>query len=179
VDANPRIAFLTLGVLKAPVGDSVVQGFVDRLGDVYAAADGSAGFFDRSVRDIQTWEHSWGPVIAPTCIPKGLALAQLAMTLSLWRDLESVAAFTYHGIHREALAKRGDWFNSGPWPSYVAWWVDGQHQPNWSEAVDRIDHLHAHGPTPKAFSFRQPFDPTGSPIRMKASRPASDVNGRG
>ncbi len=87
MQSNSRIAFFTLGVLKEPVGDPVVQGFVDRIGDVYAAADGSTGFFERSVRDLQTWEHSWGPAIAPTCIPNRLALTQLAMTLSLWRDL--------------------------------------------------------------------------------------------
>lgn len=167
---SPRIAFFTLGVLKAPVGDLVVQGFVDRIADVYAAADGSEGFFDRSVRDVQTWEHSWGPVIVPTCLPSGLPLNQLAMTLSLWRDLESVAAFAYHGVHREALSHRGDWFESGSWPSYVAWWVDGQHRPAWSEAVERADHLHVHGPTPTAFSFRKPFDPWGEPMRMNALR---------
>lgn len=169
---NPRIAFFTLGVLKAPVGDPAVQGFVDRIGDVYAAAEGSSGFFDRSIRDLKTWEHSWGPVLAPACIPEGLALTQLAMTLSLWRDLESVAAFAYHGLHREALSKREDWFEAGPWPPYAAWWVDERHTPDWREAVDRIDHLHAHGSTPTAFSFRQPFDPTGAPARMKAPPPA-------
>jgi hypothetical protein len=168
---HSRIAFFTLGVLKAPVGDPIVQGFVDRVGDVYAVADGSAGFFDRSVRDVQTWEHSWGPLVVPTCAPDGIGLNQLAMTLSLWRDLESVAAFAYHGIHREALSRRLDWFTSGPWPSYVAWWVDGAHKPDWPEAVERIDHLHAHGPTPTAFSFRKPFDAMGAPARMKAARP--------
>ena len=170
--ASPRIAFFTLGVLKAPVGDPVVQGFVDRIGEVYAAAEGSVGFFDRSIRDLKTWEHSWGPVIAPACIPKELPLTQLAMTLSLWRDLESVAAFAYQGLHREALSKREDWFQSGPWPAYAAWWVDGEHKPNWGEAVDRIDHLHGHGPTPLAFSFRQPFDALGAPVRMKMPPPA-------
>jgi hypothetical protein len=172
VHVEAKIAFFTLGVLRAPVGDALVQGFVDRIGEVYVAAEGSAGFFDRSVRNLQTWEHSWGPVIAPKCVPSGLALTQLAMTLTLWRDLESVAAFSYHGAHREALSKRSDWFKSGSWPSYVAWWVEGQHQPNWSEAVDRIDQLHVNGSTPTAFSFRQPFDSAGAPVRMKARRPA-------
>ena len=55
-----QIAFCTFGVLKAPVGDSAVQGFVDRVGDVYAAAEGSAGFFARSIRDVETWTQSWG-----------------------------------------------------------------------------------------------------------------------
>jgi hypothetical protein len=168
-----RISFFTLGVLKAPVGDSAVQGFVDRIDNVYAAAEGSAGFVARSFRNLQTWEHSWGPVMAPKCIPDGLVLNQLAMTVSLWRDLESVAAFAYRGAHGEALSKRGDWFESGPWPSYVAWWVDEGHQPNWSEAVDHIDLLHAQGSTPAAFSFRQPFDSTGTPVIIKRPRPTS------
>jgi hypothetical protein len=161
------ISLFTFGVLKAPVGDAAVQGFVDRIGDVYAAADGSAGFFDRSVRNVETWEHSWGPMTAPKCTPAGVALTQLAMTLSLWRDLEAVAAFAYRGLHGEAFSKRTDWFISGPWPSYVAWWVEQGHQPSWREAAERIDLLHTQGPTPAAFSFRQPFDSTGARTRMK------------
>jgi hypothetical protein len=170
---NDRIAFFTLGVLKAPIGALVVQGFVDRIGDVYAAAEGSAGFFERSIRDVETWAHSWGPVIAPRCVPAGLPLTQFAMTLSLWCDLESVAAFAYHGAHREALSRREDWFDGGTWPSYAAWWVKADHRPDWSEAVERVDHLHDHGPTSVAFTFRQPFDATGAPARMKAPRPAA------
>jgi Domain of unknown function (DUF3291) len=168
-----RIALFTLGVLKAPVGDAGVQGFLDRISEVYASADGSAGFLDRSVRDLQTWEHSWGPVVAPKCVSNALPLSQLAMTISLWCDLESVAAFAYHGVHREALSRRADWFATGPWPSYVAWWVNDHHKPNWNETVDRVDHLHIHGPTSAAFTFRHPFDSTGAPTRMKAPRPVS------
>jgi hypothetical protein len=173
VHVKSRIAFCTFGVLRAPVGDSLVQGFVDRIADVYNAAEGSAGFFDRSVRNVETWEHSWGQVIAPKCAPGGLAFTQFAMTLSLWRDLESVAAFAYHGTHREALSKRDDWFERGPWPPYVAWWTE--HQPSWGEAADRIDLLHTRGPTAEAFSFRQPFDSTGTPARMKARRDRSEA----
>ena len=168
---NPRIAFYTFGVLNEPVGDPVVQGFVDRVGNVYAAAEGSAGFFERSVRNVQTWEHSWGPVIAPKCAPDGLTLSQLAMTVSLWRDLESVAAFAYRGAHGEALTKRKEWFRSGPYPGYVAWWVDENHRPTFNEAADRLDLLHTNGSTPAAFTFRQPFDSTGSPVRLKTERP--------
>jgi uncharacterized protein DUF3291 len=165
-----RIAFFTLGVLKKPVGDAEVQGFIDRLASVYTAAEGSAGFFARSIRNVQTWEHSWGPVIAPACVPPGVGLEQVAMTLSVWRNLESVAAFAYRGVHAEALSKRAEWFQRGEWPAFVAWWIDEQHQPNWREAVERIDRLHGNGSTPAAFNFRQPFDSAGNPAKLNRDR---------
>ena len=87
-----KIAFYTFGVMKSPIGHPEVQGFLDRAGAVYAAADGSAGFFERSIRDLNSWEHSWGPIVTPKCAPEGTDPNQLAMTLSLWRDLESVRA---------------------------------------------------------------------------------------
>lgn len=161
-----RIAFFTFGVLNAPVGHPGVQGFVDRVESVYAAAEGSLGFFARSERNVQTWDHSWGPVIAPRCTPEGASLNQLAMALSLWRDLRSVAAFAYRGAHGEALSLRTEWFRKGPWPTYVAWWVDGSHTPRWTEAADRLDHLHENGPTHNAFTFKQPFDETGAPAGL-------------
>jgi len=167
---KPRIAFYTFGVLREPVGNPVVQGFIDRVASVYAAAEGSEGFFERSVRNVQTWEHSWGPITTPQCMPSGVDHAQLAMTISLWRDLESVAAFAYRGAHGEALSRRREWFAGGAYPGYVAWWVDEQHRPNFSEAADRLDLLHTQGATPAAFTFRQAFDPAGAPVRLKAAR---------
>jgi hypothetical protein len=165
-----RVAFMTLGVLKKPLGDDAVKGFVERLPSVYAESEGSAGFLARSIRNLQTWEHSWGPVIAPRCAPEGLPVEQLAMTLSLWQDLESVAAFSYGGLHGAALAMRREWFERGPWPSYVAWWVPAGHQPNWAEGVEHLDLLHASGSTPRAFTFRKPFDAAGNATTLK--RPA-------
>jgi hypothetical protein len=88
---------MTVGILREAVGHAQVQGFVDRLGDVYVAAEASDGFHDRSIRDVGTWLHSWGPVVLPDCFPAPPEETQIAMTLSLWKDLESVAAFTYHG----------------------------------------------------------------------------------
>ena len=38
------------------------------------------------------------------------------MTLSLWKDLESVAAFIYHGAHGEALMKRRERFEKHKLP---------------------------------------------------------------
>jgi len=171
MQTQPRIAFYTFGVLIEPVGHAAVQGFVDRIAAVYAAADGNAGFFGQSIRNVETWEHSWGPRVIPKCAPAGFGLEQMAMTVSLWRDLESVATFAYGGAHGEALSKRRDWFKPASYPGYVAWWVDGQHRPNFSEAADRLDLLHANGSTPAAFTFRKAFDASGAPVQLQLARP--------
>lgn len=65
---SPESHASRLGVLKAPVGDLVGQGFVVRIGDIYAAADGSEVFLDRSAGGLQTWEHSWGRIIHPFAV---------------------------------------------------------------------------------------------------------------
>ena len=158
-----RIAFFTFGVLKEPFGHEAVQGFIDRIAGVYDHMDGSDGFFARSQRDVETWEHSWGPMVIPKCAPEGMGLDRIAMTLSAWRDMKSVAAFAYRGAHGEAVSKRAEWFLPGAWPVYAAWWIDADHTPRWPEAVERFDHLHQHGPSPTAFTFRQAFDPDGQP----------------
>ena len=143
-----------------------LQGFKDRLAAVYAAADSSAGFYSRSIRDADTWKHSWGEPVVPQCYPQGYSLDQFAMTLSLWRDLESVAAFAYKGLHGEALAHRKDWFQSLGLPPYVAWWVPGDHPVGWKEAAERLDHLHTHGSSAFAFNFRAPFDTNGNSVKL-------------
>ncbi len=165
-----RLAFMTLGILKQPVGHPDVQGFIDRLTDVYAAAETSPGFVARSIRDVKTWEHSWGPVVRPTCTPPDLPRERYAMTLSLWESLEAVVAYSYRGLHNEALAKRADWFVRGSWPAYVAWWVPEHHVPRWSEGTARIDHLHAHGSTAHAFTFKEPFNADNVRVTLDRSR---------
>lgn len=162
----PRLAFMTLGVLHEPVGTPKVQGFVDRIAGVYGAADSSSGFLGRSERDVENWSHSWGQIVRPNCIPEARSDDRLAMTLSLWESLESVAAFAYSGAHGEALSKRKEWFESGDFPTYVAWWVLDDHQINWADAASRLDHLHEFGSSPSAFTFAKPFGPDGNPYTL-------------
>jgi len=88
------------------------------------------------------------------------------MTLSLWQDLESVAAFAYHGPHGEALAKRREWFEKYNLPVYVAWWVRADHRIDWKEGNARLEHLHVNGSTAASFDFAHPFDPNGNACRL-------------
>jgi hypothetical protein len=52
---------------------------------------------------------------------------------------------------------------------YLAlWWVPADHQPSVAEARERLEHLQRHGPTPYAFTFREPFGPPDSPSPLAA-----------
>ena len=161
-----KLAFMTVGILREPVGHERVQGFVDRVPSVYQSADASRGFQARSIRDLGTYLHSWGEVKLPACYPQPMPNERIAATLSLWADLESVAAFSYHGPHGEALTKRRDWFEKSDLPVYAAWWVDADHAIDWTEGCDRIDRLHREGPTAHAFNFANPFDCEGNPCPL-------------
>lgn len=165
-----KLAFLTVGVLRDQIGTPRVQGFVDRIPSVYGAADQSNGFDSRSIRDVNTWKHSWGEVVPPNCYRQCQDEVRFAMTLSLWTDLESVAAFAYHGPHGEALTRRRDWFAANDLPVYVAWWVPADHAVDWQEGAERLDHLHTNGSTAFAFNFSHPYDPEGNGVRLDSAK---------
>src|SRR6516225_632490 len=73
-----KLAFMTLGILRAPVGHEQVQGFVDRAPSVYQSADASDGFHARSIREMGTWLHSWGAVKLPACYPQPTSSERIA-----------------------------------------------------------------------------------------------------
>jgi len=158
-----KLAFMTLGILRKPFGHAEVQGFVDRVPGVYRAVDGCEGFHERSIRDLGTYLHSWGDTTLPAWHPEKETAEtnQVAVTLSLWADLESVAAFAYHGPHAEALTKRGEWFDRGAVPLYVAWWVEADQAITFPEGYERIESLYRNGSTAFAFNFAKPFDAEG------------------
>jgi hypothetical protein len=163
---SKKLAFMTIGILYEPFGEPRSQGFVDRVPAAYAAADSSDGFVARSVRDMVTFQRSWGEIEIPECFAEIDDPLRLPSTLSIWNDLESVAAYAYNGAHGEALSKRKEWFQSHSFPLYVAWWVESDDKLDPRDAAKRLDHIHQNGPTPFAFDFKRPFDAEGNPYRM-------------
>lgn len=155
----PRIAFYTFGILHESFGHPQVQEFFDRLDSVFAQARNSEGYI---YRDIEPPSVNRA---APRFYDKSKHAAAPA-TLSLWKDLESVCAFAYKGLHAEALKIRSEWFVKPEWPTYVAWWVDDHHIPTREEASRKLEHLHDNGPSAAAFNFKQPFDAEGKPVTL-------------
>jgi hypothetical protein len=159
-----RVAFYTFGILREAHGHPQVQGFFDRIPDVFAGAEATDGYVDRRRGDRPA---EFGPRFFDPAQHAGAP-----QTLSVWRDLESVYAFAYRGRHGEALRGRREWAVEPQWPTYVAWWVDDEHMPTWQEAAERLEHLHDHGSTPFAFSFKAPFDVSGQPLTIDRARVA-------
>jgi hypothetical protein len=178
---NPRLAFMTFSVMRAPYGDASVQEFDDRTPDVFAEAELADGFIARAkpLDDIPWMSNfhknwgKWGPFAVPRFYLGGIAPGHStqAQTLSLWDRLESVARFAHHGpLHRESLKRKAEWFDQQGWPIYCAWWVGGDEQPNWREACRRLAHLYDHGSTPASFNFASPFDSAGQPCVLQRSQ---------
>ena len=153
-----KLAFMNIGILLEPWGDPQVRGFEQRIPDVFGVAEGSQGFV--ALLD----EPPDVPI--PTVFRAPEFAGRVALTLSVWQNLESVMAYSYGGLHAEALAKRKDWFLHGAWPGYVAWWVIDDQPVTWGEAQRRYELLHHQGSSPDAFNFKQPFSPDGVPYSI-------------
>ena len=166
-----RIALYTFGIFRRPSADPVNDGFHARNDINLAAAEQAEGFIARSGYDGDPGPASWGMHAYPRFYTG--TDPHSPSTLSLWTGLESPFAFTYHGIHAEALAHGRDWFlkpNLPPekpaWPPYVLWWVAADHVPDWHEAVTRHEYLHDHGSSAEAFNWHMPFNADGVPTKI-------------
>jgi len=79
--------------------------------------------------------------------------------MSVWTSLDALAAFAYRSPHNEVMRRRREWFEL-PAEAYLAlWWLPAGEAPTVADAVERLTHLRAHGPTPYAFSMRTRFPP--------------------
>ena len=143
-----HLAQLNVGIIKAPLESPVMADFVNNLDRINALAEGAPGFVWR----LQT-EAGNATDIRPTEDPN------LLMNMSVWQDAESLSRFVFKTAHVEIMRRRGEWFERMVDAYLVLWWVPHGHRPTIDEAMARLEHLRAHGPTPRAFNFRKAFPP--------------------
>lgn len=161
-----RLALMTVAILSKEWDEPANQGFRDRIETAVKTLEGADGFIASDFDETPVW----GEFVSPKATDRPEFAARYAYTLSLWDDLESVFAYSYHAAHGEALRHRNEWFDKGDWPVYVAWWVDDDHIPTHQEAAERNDHYQQFGATPTAFDFKQAFDAHGDPIKIDRER---------
>jgi Domain of unknown function (DUF3291) len=145
-----HIAQLNTAHMRAPLDTPLMAGFARQLDAINALADAHPGFVWRL-----TGEDPNDPAI--------LSLGENRLVnISVWRDIASLSDYAYRSDHAAALRRRSDWFFSQSQASLVLWWVAAGTIPTIAEAVLRLEDLRRHGPSVRAFTFRQQFLPDGS-----------------
>ena len=171
------LALYNFGVPKHDFDAPSFEGFVLREPLNFEAAERSEGFVGRSGYPGEPGPRSWGLPKQPRFLEDTPFDAGLA-SLSLWRDVESLMAFAYSGVHANALKHAANWMGPRTWPPLVLWWVTDGQRPKWSDGVERLEHLHDHGPSAHAFTFKQPFAPDGGSLSIDREkvRPIAEEN---
>lgn len=146
--ATYHIAQINIARMKAPLDDPVMAGFVARLDEINALADGSPGFVWR----LQAPEGN-----ATYLRPYGDE--RIIVNMSVWETIEALKEYVYRGGHAEVLRQRRDWFEKFSGVYAALWWVPSGHLPGIDEAKKRLAHLDAHGPSQFAFTFKAIFQP--------------------
>jgi heme-degrading monooxygenase HmoA len=149
------LAQVNVARFRAPVDDPVNAGFMNALDHVNALAEAAPGFIWRlkgegnNATDLRPYDDP-----------------HMAINMSVWEDVGSLAAFVYRNLdHRAVMRRRREWFEE--MKVYMAlWWVPAGTLPTVEEAKERLALLERLGPTPAAFTFRQPFPaPGGEAVR--------------
>lgn len=161
------LAIYNFGLFVAPYESPQVEGFRLREPVNFGAAELAEGFLGRSGYAGEDGPESWGVQVFPRFI-EGSGFATAPSSLSLWADAESLMAFTYSGVHADALKYAKNWQVEKRWPALVLWWTD--HRPDWQEAVSRFEQLHDHGSGPLAFHFKEPYGPDGERLVLDRNR---------
>lgn len=143
-----HIAVFNIARLVAPMDDQRIDDFRNNLDPINALADESPGF-------VWRLQDESGNATNITPYPDPLVITNMAV----WTSIDELADFTYRSGHLELLRRRRDFFEHDDAPFLVLWWVPEGHIPSMEEAMARLEHLRAHGPTPHAFTFRKRFEP--------------------
>ena len=149
-----HLAQINVGRFRTPIDDPANAEFIANLDRVNALADEAPGFVWRligdgnSAIDIQAFDDP-----------------QIGINMSVWTDMESLAAFVYRDSgHREIMRRRSEWFEKMEF--YMAlWWIPAGHIPTIEEGKAKIELIAKLGSTPDAFLFNKPFPaPSGQPV---------------
>jgi hypothetical protein len=167
--AASHLASYNFGLHVAPYESAAVEGFRLREAANFEAAARACGFIGRSGYDGETGTETWGKQFFPRFI-LGSGFQTAPSSLSLWADIGSLVAFSYDGVHADALKHARSWNMRQSWPPLVLWWVAGDHRPDWREGVERFEYLADHGPSSFAFNFKNPFTPDGTKTEIDGPR---------
>jgi hypothetical protein len=143
--AAHHLAQVNVATLRAPLDGPELAGFVAQLVPINAMADRAPGFVWR----LQTEDGDATSI-------RAFEDQSIMVNLSVWESLETLRDFVYATRHLDVMRRRREWFLR--MEAYLAlWWVPAGTIPTVAEAARRLELLGRRGPSPDAFTFREPF----------------------
>lgn len=141
-----QLAEINIARLMAPLDDPRIKDFVDNLAQINALADEAAGFVWR----LQT---ETGDATSIQVLDDPLMI----VNMSVWENMEALYQYTYYSQHTDFFRRRREWFAKMDTPYMALWWIPVGHLPTPQEGLARLELMAQHGPSPRAFTFRESF----------------------
>jgi Domain of unknown function (DUF3291) len=154
-----ELAQLNIGVIRGAIDSPVMAEFAANLDRINVLAERTPGFVWR----LQTEE---GNATAIRPYPEN---ENMAVNMSVWKDVDSLRLFVFHSEHAAIMRRRSEWFEKMNEAFLVLWWVPKGHRPGIEEAKARLELLRRKGPTAEAFTFRQAYPPPDAPQSSPAA----------
>lgn len=155
-----HLAQLNVAHALAPLDTPLLADFMAALDDINALAEASPGFVWRLQSDsgnATDVRHGDDPLFI--------------VNMSVWQSAESLFDFVYRTAHTKVMARRREWFARPQAAFQVLFWIPAGTAPTVDEAMARLAHLQAHGPTPHAFTFKERFAAPGTSEAPPALHP--------
>ncbi|MDT0554545.1 DUF3291 domain-containing protein [Patiriisocius hiemis] len=142
-----HIAQLNIAEAKDHMESETMKDFVANTDRINALAEAHPGFIWRLVGedsndsyDMELWDSPF-----------------IITNMSVWKDRESLFDYVYNTAHVEILKRKKEWFHKMPRMHMVLWYVKEGHIPTITEAKEHLQHLHTHGESEYAFTFKSKF----------------------
>lgn len=151
-----NLAQLNIAESVYPMTDARMLPFTGRIDAINALADRAPGFVWRLTDDDEDTDGALSLRLPGD--------ANTLVNMSVWESIDALFGFVYKTAHAKVMTNNRDNFVPIKASHFVLWWVEEGHIPTLSEAKEQLDYLRAHGPSPKAFTFKTPFSASGAPI---------------
>jgi len=149
-----HLAQFNVAQLAAPLDSSQLAGFVDLLDPINELAERSPGC---------VWRYTTpGATDATGDRSRG---DDEIVNLSVWESRQALWDFAYRTRHLDVLCQRRQFFLPHTGAYLALWWIPAGTLPTVAEASRRLQLLDLEGPSPRAFTFKEAYEPDGTPVR--------------
>ena len=145
-----HVAQYNIAWLLAPLDDPLLADFHANLDRINELGDASPGF---------VWRHKSADGNSTSVRVRDDP--RILINFTVWESCEELFAYAFHSTHVEVYRRRKEWFEHLEAPWAVLWWVPAGHEPTVEVGEERLRYLAEHGPSERAFTFKQRFPAPG------------------